>query len=206
MVRNLTQSEKTLLLGMLAEAMKTLREDPGEFKGDRVFGDLIYRRNRCQHEICEIFTFENQSIPESNIWMETRDDPLDLSEDRLKVAAVPYEFVARFVSPVTGVSIDEIKQTLQVEDYWIGGGGEKNVFPKNGIQLSPTGTVISFRYRAKETSRSRFPVDVVVTYLGPSRDESPGTEPWIDSIYLTRAYPYLTPEMRKKKREEAQHK
>ncbi|WP_321955061.1 hypothetical protein [Paraburkholderia bannensis] len=200
--RALNQSEKNSLLNAIEEAMNILREDEGEYESNSAFGVLARRRNKCDPENCEEFIFKNKDIPDSDIWMETRNDPLNLSEDRVSVPPVPYEFVLRFVSSFSGISIDEIKQTIQVEDYWVTTRGEKKASPPDGISLSPTGSVFSYRYRAKETPLSRFPVDVVVTYLGPSRTAPPGSARRLESIYLSRDYPYLTPEMRKKKREE----
>ncbi|WP_156966005.1 CBS domain-containing protein [Paraburkholderia bannensis] len=204
MDRKLTRSGKVAVLNAIDEAMKTLRDDAHGFEGNVAFGKFIDRRNLCESMICEKFIFSNKEIPNSDIEIEKRDDPLDLADDRLNVSAVPYSFDLFFRKSVEGISIDEIKQTIQVEDFWVDTAGKKNRLPADGIQLTPTGTVISYRYRAKETQHSRFPVDVVVTYLRWSRTDPPGTVQRLESIYLSRDYPYLTPEMRKNKREAQQ--
>ncbi|WP_321842739.1 hypothetical protein [Paraburkholderia bannensis] len=204
MDRELTQSGKVTVLNAIDAAMKILRDDAPGFEGNVAFGTLIDRRNSCESMMCEKFIFSNKNIPNSDIEIEEIDDPLDLADDRLNVPTVPYSFDLFFRKSVEGISIDEIKQTIQVEDFWVETTGKKNILPADGIQLTPTGTVISYRYRAKETQLSRFPVDVVVTYLRWSRTDSPGFVRRLESIHLSRDYPYLTPERRKKNREAQQ--
>jgi hypothetical protein len=48
-------------------------------------------------------------------------------------------------------------------------------------------------------------VDVEFFYFEP-KDGDENREPRLDAIKITRSYPYIAPEMRKKKREEEQQK
>ncbi|NIE66431.1 hypothetical protein F3J17_21395 [Burkholderia sp. Ax-1719] len=203
MDRQLTRQEKATLFDVLEVAMRVLRDGKSSFEENSRFGKQIRRNNWYGSQTREDLVFKNDNIPRAEILVTTQDDPLDYTDDRNAVPIIPSEFEAHFASPVTGVSIDEIKNALNVEDFWADESGHKYVYPPGGLQISPRGTVFSYRYSAKQTSEMRFEVTASITYLAPDKTDASDGVRWLNNITLTRDYPYLTPEMRKQKREEA---
>lgn len=203
MARHLTNQEKAAFFTMLNEAMLVLRDNEKGFKENSRIGLIIQRKHLYESPTSEELFFKNNQINESEILIKTKDDPSDYTDDRTIVPIVPIEFEARFISPVSGVSIDEIKEVLNVEEYWIDDTGDKYTNPPGGLQISPRGTVFSYRYTGKQTPESKFSVTVFVTCLAPAQAEVRESVRWIDNVTIARDYPHLTPEMRKRKREEA---
>jgi hypothetical protein len=203
MDRQLTKQEKTTLLNMLEVAMLILRDGKSNFEENSRIGRLVRKNHWYGSKTREEWTLKNDNIPRVEILVTTQDDPLDYTDDRRTVPIVPSELDVRFASPVTGVSIDEIKAALDVEDFWMDEGRNKHVYPPGGLQISPFGTVFSYRYSAKRTPEMRFEVTASITYIAPDKTKASDGARWLDNITLTRDYPYITPEMRKQKREEA---
>ncbi|WP_322093436.1 hypothetical protein [Paraburkholderia bannensis] len=202
MDNQLTSAEKETFLLILSEGMRVLRDNKLGFDSDSSIGTLTERKNWCGSPTCEEYTFHNDAVPNSSFTIKTEDDPLDYSEDRVKAQMVPTEFSARFQVDTNGVSIEEIKKRLDLEDFWIDKKGNKYTSPSGGLPLTPAGTARAYKFRAKATLASRYPVDVQVIYYGDPSNLSDGASPFIGSVILTRDYPYLTPEMRRRKREE----
>lgn len=105
---------------------------------------------------------------------------------------------------ISGLSDTEIKTLLQLEDYWIDADGNREY----GNEIIPrhpsTPNAQDFRYRSKDISSSKFPVDVNLGYANPLDGSFPQK---LAIIQIKRAYTILTPEERKQRRlEERQAK
>jgi hypothetical protein len=74
-----------------------------------------------------------------------------------------------------------------------------------GHSLPPFTREHRYRYRANAGEKGRFPVNVEFFFIDPAPD-NPSGKARLDQITITRAYPYLTPATRKKKREEQNQK
>ncbi len=101
------------------------------------------------------------------------------------------------------ISPSMLKKHLDLADYWIDSHGEKKQGNDMGSGLPPAVRLHNYRFRANAHSGSRFPVDVDAAYIEPSRDALTPAQPRIIDLIIRRAYPYLTPEMRKQKRDDA---
>ncbi|CAG9269532.1 hypothetical protein [Paraburkholderia unamae] len=189
----------------LKEAMLILRDDK-PFRGrDAEFGKIRLVDKYRQSGIGEEYSFDNSTIPSSDITIRITDDPLDYSEDRSRVAIVPSTFRLYFYAAVRGITPSILRKQLDLADYWIKDDGSRSEGNEMGPVPSPFKTR-NYRFRANERADSRFQVDVDVSYVEPPDNAPAGTQPTLWMVDITRAYPYLTPEMRKKKREEEQFK
>jgi hypothetical protein len=203
MAKSLTKAQKNDLFFMLDCAMKIFRGDR-QFVYDEVgFGDLkdIYSMPGAYWRQ---YSYHSSALPIVDIQIETTPDPMNSSEDWALVPVVPISFYLQFYSSVYGVDRRELEGHLALEAYWIDGEGgrhEGNRLPS----FPPLLRQHVYRYRAKEQATSHFPVDVEFFYFEP-KDGDENREPRLDAIKITRSYPYITPEMRKKKREEEQQK
>ncbi|WP_434664681.1 hypothetical protein P5W99_29470 [Paraburkholderia sp. A3BS-1L] len=184
------------ILAMLDEAMTILRDGKSFNPESGIFG-VIKSTDEGPENTGRVYRYENDTMPPSKLVMTTEADPLNYFEDRSKVAVVPSQLLLRFYKPVRGFTWTEIQRRLDLADYWVDTGGnrqEGNCFPAS----PPNDWITICRYRANEHIDSRFPVNVELGFFGPTKEGMYD----LDRVKIRRAYPYLTPEMRKQKREE----
>jgi hypothetical protein len=186
MARRMTDQEKAAFLSMLKEAMLALRDNKKGFEDDSQIGTLIERRRRYGSKTNEYFVFKNDRIKDSEISMKTKINQSEFPDDEIVAPGIPIEFEANFISPVSGVSIDEIKKITNVEEYWIDDNGDRYVPPTGGLQISPRGTVFLYRYSAKQTPEARFSVTVFVIYLAPAQADARDGVRWLNSVTIAR--------------------
>lgn len=188
------------ILTLLDEAMAILREGKTFNPEDPIFGK-VSSIEAVADNVKRAYDYDNNTIPPSDLGMTTEADPLNYSDNRSAVPVVPSHFFLRFYEPVQGFTWTEIQKRLDLADYWVytnGGKQEGKCFPAS----PPNEWITICRYRANERIGSRFPVDVELSFLGPRKNGNYD----FDSITIDRAYPYLTPEMRKQKREEREQR
>ncbi|MBN3811040.1 hypothetical protein [Paraburkholderia sp. Ac-20347] len=198
--------QRQAIYSVLDEVMAVLRDDRPFEKENLNIGVIRSIGKYKPSGLGLEYSFTNKNIPEANIKIETEDDPFDYSDDRSGVKIVPSRFELYFYVSVVGITPSMLKKHLDLADYWIDGDGEKHQGNDMGSGLPPTPALHRYRYRANPTSNSRFPVDVELSY-GDGRGETTASTPpslWI--VRFNRVYPYLTPEMRKQRREEERFK
>jgi hypothetical protein len=201
--KSLTNAQKKNLFVLLDCAMKIFLGDSLFVYDDVSFGDLKDTFS-MPGAYWKQYSYHSNALPMIDIQVETEPDPMNFSDDWASVPVVPVSFYLQFYSSVYGVDRRELEGHLALEAYWIDGEGgrhEGNSLPS----FPPLLRQHVYRYRAKEQAASRFPVDVEFFYFEP-KDGDENREPRLDAIKITRSYPYITPEMRKKKREEEQQK
>ncbi|WP_322093089.1 hypothetical protein [Paraburkholderia bannensis] len=200
MDRQLSDRQKARFFDILDTAMKVLREDDAL----STFKSLFEGPSRSEVEsdsLATEYSFESNALPNADIKLFTSPDPLNYADDRHAIPVVPVSFQIRFFSSIYGVDRSALEKRLSLEPWWVDSDGiehDGNSLPS----LPPAIRLHAFRYRARELPTSRFPVNVEVFYIDPDKDDVE-REPRLDEIRINRAYPYLTPEMRKQKRDEA---
>ncbi|WP_052392051.1 hypothetical protein [Paraburkholderia bannensis] len=202
MDNEITEVQRNAIIDVLQEAMLILRSNKAIELENSAFGKL----SRIEDQYKQpgyIYHYTNSQIPEGTIILATADDPLDYSEDRARVATVPSKFELYFYVTVRGITPSMLKERLNLADFWISSNGKKNDYNDMGPGIPPMPLLHRYRYRANGDSSSQFPVDVELFYGDGPLDAPPGTQPSLGMVIINRAYPYLTPEMRKKKRDEA---
>lgn len=193
------------IMSMLDEAMLIIRDGKQISINNMIFGDFRKIEKYSSSNYGEEYSFDNNKISEADILINTVDDPQNYSDDRGRVALVPSSFTLRFYHPIAGITPAMIEKRLDLADYWVDPGGQRR--PNHiDIRVPPNLSEHSYRYRANARADSRFPVDVEVFYVDPSPDAPQGEPPKLEQIDIRRAYSYLTPEMRKQKREEKEHR
>jgi hypothetical protein len=200
--RNLTTEQKKTMLLMLDNVMAILRDDQ-PFVFDKTGLGMVGGVDSWKDDSGKRYSYNTDSLPDANILLSTMSDPENYGDDRISVPAVPDYFYLQFFSSRCGLDRQTLERHLALEPYWIDAVGEKH----DGNALMPLPPSLRqriYRYRAKAKATSRFPVDVEFFYFEP-KDGDENREPSLDAIKITRVYPYLTPEMRKKKRDEAQN-
>lgn len=200
MNRHLSNHEEVRLFDILDAAMKILREDEKFTPSNSIFGKVLRAEIEPDSLVTE-YRFDSDALPNADIRFFTSPDPLNYADDRSAVPVVPASFQIRFYSSVFGVDRLSLAKRLSLESYWVDSDGVKhngNSMPS----LPPAVRLHAYRYRARELSTGRFPVNVEVFYIDPAEDDV-DREPRLDEIRIKRAYPYLTAEMRKRKRMEA---
>jgi hypothetical protein len=197
-----TNEQRNAILHVLQEAMLILRDKRPFNTENHEFGKLSWIEDQYRQP-GNIYHYTNTQIPEGTITLSTIDDPFDYSEDRSKVAIVPSNFEMYFYVAVRGITPTILKEQLDLADYWIDGDGEKHHYNDMGPGILPMPGLHSYRYRANARSDDQFPVDVELFYGDGPENAPSGTMPSLGIVDIRRAYPYLTPQMRKQKREEA---
>ncbi|WP_322101615.1 hypothetical protein [Paraburkholderia sp. J41] len=193
--------QKHALILLVRHAITIMR---GEFpfsSNDPELGSLSFVDQRYK-QIGNVYHYQNNTIPAANITITTTDDPLDYTEDREKVKIVPLEFSLGFYIPVRNIDQNIIKNQLNLSGYWVGSEGKRFEGNDIGAGLPPNTQEHRYRYRAENISGSEFPVDVELYYFDNPDNEREVRKPGFWRIDIRRAYPYLTPEMRKQKRDE----
>lgn len=203
MSKGLTGAQKDALFIILNDAMGIFRDDKPFIFDATSFG-VVEQIDSASGEYWMKYSYNTGSISTATIQITTTPDPLDLSDDRSSVPVVPNSFTLQFFSMADGVERQELEKRLSLETYWIDGEGERH----DGNSLPSFPPLLRqhvYRYRAKTLATSRFPVDVEFFYFDPKRGDE-NREPSLHAIRIARDYPYFTPEMRKRKREEEQHR
>lgn len=203
MTENSSGKKHEAILSLLGEIMAILRDGKPFNPESPIFG-TIGSTDEGPENTGHVYRYKNEAIPPSKIVITTEADPWDYSEDRSNVPVVPFYFLLRFYEPVPGFALTEIQNRLDLASYRIDVNGEKqegNCFPAT----PPNAWVTICRYRANAHADSRFPVNVELGFFGPRKDGPPG-EYDLDEVTIFRAYPYLTPETRKQKREEKERR
>lgn len=191
-----TDEKHEAILSLLDEVMAIFRDDRLFNPQNPDFGQ-IRATEKLKRTVGVVYKYKNGVIRPLNLVLTEEADPLNYSEDRSMVPVVPSNFFLDFAVPVQGFTWTEIQKRLDLADYWIdtnGGKQEGNCFPAS----PPNEWITICRYRANARAHSRFPVNVTLGFFGPRKDGAYD----LDRVTISRAYPYLTPEMRKQKREE----
>lgn len=206
MADKVVKNQREAILAMMEKAMSILRDHKPFNPVDSEFG-VVQPVEKTTDSTDERYMFRNSILKGVDIVFITSADPLDYSDDRGKTPIVPGGFDLQFASSPVRIDIlpSLIKERLDLADYWIAGDGKKYDGNDLGSGAPPSPLLHRYRYRAKEHLDSRFPVDVELLYGDADPTDSTDTRV-ILHVTLSRAYPYLTPEMRKQKREEKEQR
>ncbi|MEI7297845.1 hypothetical protein WCQ02_37525 [Paraburkholderia tropica] len=196
------QHQIELLLDILGKSMEILRDDRRFDASEPEFGKL-YSTDKESRETGGVYIYRNSDFEDATMKFYTTADPLNYSDDRQGVAVVPERFEFIFTSARRMLDIEPslIKQRLDLSDYRIDFDGSLTYGNDLGAGLPQYPLLHTYRYRANERADSRFPVDVDLDY-GDADPADPTDTRILMRITISRYYPYLTPEMRKQKREE----
>ncbi|WP_322052021.1 hypothetical protein [Paraburkholderia bannensis] len=201
MDRNPSSAHVECFFLVIDEAMAILRGGK-PFDYDKAKLGSIKRVESATDDSGKRYYYNNDLLPDAMIRMVTESDPLNYKDDRLVIPPVPSSFYLQFVSSVYGMDRAELEKRLSLESYWIDGNGERH--NRNSLPSFPPAISLHvYRYREKELASSHFPVDVELFYFDP-KDGDEKREPALFAVSIRRAYPYLTPEIRKKNREAQQ--
>jgi hypothetical protein len=184
------------ILALLDEVMVIMRNGKPFNPENPIFGQ-IQNTVQLKRTVGMGYEYKNDTIKAMTLAMTIEADPLNYEDDRKSVPVVPSNFFLDFAVAVRGFTWTEIQKRLDLADYWIDSGGKKeegNCFPAS----PPNEWITICRYRANVRADSRFPVDVELGFFGPRKE---GTYD-LDRVTIRRSYPYLTPDIRKQKREE----
>ncbi|HKT97062.1 MAG TPA: hypothetical protein VJS30_11065 [Paraburkholderia sp.] len=203
MDRTVTDVQRNAIFRMLDEVMAIMRDDKPFNPDSDIFGRIRLTEREPDYPGAG-YSFKNISIPPATIELKTASNPLDYSEDRMKVPVVPTHFQLDFDPSIYGITQDMLKQRLDLADYWIDRDGTK----RDGNRMPPPGPGLllrPYRYRANAHGDSRFPVDVEIVYGLPTGDE-PKDKLVLMFLTIERAYPLVLPEDRKRMREEKEQR
>lgn len=201
----ITPSQEKALLSLLSKIMEVLRDDRPLELQDPALGTLKSSWHTAPGEAAMHYSFRNMAFPDAKVVLSTWTDPLDYSDDRTRVPAVPVYFELWFHDALAGVNRRLLEQHLDLANHWIGADGLRNEGNDLGPGLPPAEAVHAYRYRANAGEHGRYPVDVDFFFLDPAPNDRSG-KVRLDRITIVRNYPYVTPATRKKKREEQNQK
>ncbi len=202
---DITPSQERALYALLDKVMEVMRDDRPFDPGDPAFGTLESSYFIKPGEAGIHYSFANSAFPDAKVDFSMWTDPLDYSDDRTRVQAVPAYFELAFHNALAGVSRRVLEQRLDLAGYWVGGDGVREEGNDLGHSLPPFTREHRYRYRANAGEKGRFPVNVEFFFIDPAPN-NPSGKARLDQITITRVYPYLTPATRKKKREEQNQK
>ncbi|MBN3853296.1 hypothetical protein G3N59_07905 [Paraburkholderia sp. Ac-20340] len=197
--RHLSVSEANAFFDIVEAAMKLLRDDNAD-EANAAFGARYASEGEAGAPGYR-YLYKSLALPQADIELYTGADPLDYSDDRSSVAVVPLSFRLRFKASIYGIDRNILMQRLALESYWV----DSDDIRHHGNSLPsfpPTPQLHTYRYRAREILESRFPVDVELYFIDPLNGDS-NQDSRLDEVLIYRAYPFLTPAMRKQKRDEA---
>ncbi|MDP9647587.1 hypothetical protein [Paraburkholderia caledonica] len=202
---NITPSQEQALLQLLGKVMEIMRDDKAVNPDDPDLGNLKSAEHFVPREAGIAYSFRNRAFPDAKVELTTWTDPLDYSDDRTRVQAVPAYFELWFHNALAGISRRLLEQRLDLASYWVDKKGVRKEGNDMGVGPPPDNLLHSYWYRANDGENGRFPVDVELFFLDPAPN-NPSGKVRLDRITISRVYPYLTPAMRKKKREEQNQK
>ncbi|MEI7296108.1 hypothetical protein WCQ02_28505 [Paraburkholderia tropica] len=206
MIETPLERQRGVILDLLDKGMAILREDKAVDFSDPIWGKL-HSTNSDTRDPGKVYEYRPTELPGVDVVLATISDPLDYSEDRMGVATVPTIFELNFMSSRLRIDIEPsvIKKRLDLADYWVDSDGIRVPGNDLGAGPPPTPLLHRYRYRANEKPDSQFPVSVELGYSDADPTDPTGTR-ILDLITIRRAYPLLTPEMRKQRREEERFK
>jgi len=187
------------LCQLLVHVMGILRDDLPFVSTEPIFGSRIFKDVKSEQSWGR-YIYTIPELADAQFSIETTSDPLNYSEDRSKVPIVPVSFSLTFGSSKGGIERHALEKLLSLEDFWVDSTGQKQQ-GNSILSLPPAIRLHTYRYRARALPGSRFPVDVDIFYIDP-RSSDPGGAQTLDGFNMARSYRYLTPEMRKQKRDE----
>ncbi|KVO19944.1 hypothetical protein [Burkholderia ubonensis] len=197
------EEQRAMVRSILKTAMAILRDDKSFDPGNTVLGRVYAAKPHLPAE-GKLYRYVNPVLPDTRIEFSTGDDPEDFSADRSKVKIVPAGVTIRLSPMLADLPETEIKDLLQLEDYWVDSDGKREYGNEMIVRTPDMPNLQSFRYRSKDIPGSKFPVDVELFYANPLDGSSP---PMLTEIEISRAYKILTPAERKQRRlEERQAK
>jgi len=202
---DIAPSQERALLRLLDKVMEVMRDDRPINPDDPDLGNLKSAEHFVPGEAGIAYSFRNRAFPDATVELTTWTDPLDNSDDRTRVQAVPAYFELAFHNALAGVSRRLLEQRLDLANYWVDADGLRKESNDIGHSLPPFAREHRYRYRANAGEHGRFPVDVEFFFIDPAPDDL-SRKARLDQITITRDYPHLTPAMRKKKREEQNQK
>ncbi|WOD16673.1 hypothetical protein [Paraburkholderia kirstenboschensis] len=202
---DITPSQERALYALLDKVMEVMRDDRPFNPGDPAFGTLESSEYFVPEGGGKKYAFAKDAFPDARVRLSTSPDPLDYSDDRLKVRVVPVSFELWFHNALAGINRRVLEERLDLAGYWVDSDGIMNEKNDMGAGLPPAMLLHPYRYRANAGDNGRFPVDVELFFLDPAPND-PSGKVRLDRITIDRDYPYLTPAMRKKKREEQNQK
>jgi hypothetical protein len=202
---DITPSQEQALLQLLGKVMEIMRDDRPFSPEDPAFGKLKSSYFIRPGEAGVHYSFANNAFPDAKVDLSMWTDPLDYSDDRTRVQAVPAYFELWFHNALAGISRRLLEQRLDLASYWVDEKGVREEGNDMGVGPPPDNLLHSYWYRANDGENGRFPVDVEFFFLDPAPN-NPSGKLRLDRITIRRDYPYLTPAMRKKKREEQNQK
>ncbi|PCE24639.1 hypothetical protein [Burkholderia ubonensis] len=202
-MQNQAEEQRAMVRSMLKTAMGILRDDKPFDPENTVFGRMCAAKSHLPAE-GKLYRYANPVLPDARIEFSTGDDPEDFSADRSKVNIVPAGVTIRLSPMLAGLPDTEIKELLQLDDYWVDSNGSRHYENEIPGRHPQTPNLQSFRYRNMDTRGSKFPINVTLFYANPLDGSFP---PMLAEIAIRRAYKILTPEERKQRRlEERQAK
>ncbi|KVM48207.1 hypothetical protein WJ58_26875 [Burkholderia ubonensis] len=200
---NQANKQREMVRNILKTAMAILRDDKPFHPSDGFFGRIIDTEPHYRSKGLR-YLYASRVSPSTTVAFSTFDDPEDYTADRSKVKIVPTGLVMRLSPMLAGLPDMEIKDLLQLEDYWVDSDGNREYGNEMMVRAPDMPNLQSFRYRSKDIPGSKFPVDVELFYANPLDGSFPQK---LSEITITRAYKILTPEERKQRRlEERQAK
>jgi hypothetical protein len=202
MIETPLERQREVILDLLDKGMAILREDKTVDFSSTDFGKL-HKTIDDSDDPGKVYKYRSAELPDVDVVLATISDPLDYSEDRMRVAPVPTIFELNFMSSRVRIDIEPslIKRRLDLADYRINFDGTRIAGNDLGAGVPPAPLLHTYRYRANERPDSRFPVNVELGY-GDADPADPTDTRILNRITIRRDYPYLTPEMRKQRREE----
>jgi hypothetical protein len=202
MLENNTSPQQRAVLDLLDEAMMVLRDSKSFDQNSEAFGRIRDSRQSPGNPGIS-YSFENSSLPPARIVFSTTADPLDYSDDRMKVLVVPRYFEIFFTDSLPVVDRSLLEKRLDLSDYWIYHGVKRG--NDMGPGFAPQNRIHAYRYRANNHANTSVPVDVELDYIDPERNDPDGAQE-LSRVVIERAYPTLTQEQRKQKREEKEQR
>ncbi|KVN27094.1 hypothetical protein WT11_29790 [Burkholderia stagnalis] len=200
---NQADEQREMVRNILKSVMEILRDDKPFDPESTVFGRMYAAKPHPPAE-GKLYRYANLVLPNSRIEFSTSDDPKDYSADRSKVKIVPAGVMIRLSPMLADLPNTEIKELLQLEDYWVDSNGNRHYENEIPGRHPQTPNLQNFRYRNKDIPGSKYPIDVELFYANPLDGSFP---PKLSKIAISRAYKILTPEERKQRRlEERQAK
>ncbi|WP_232457558.1 hypothetical protein, partial [Burkholderia ubonensis] len=197
------EERRAMVRSILKAAMAILRDDKPFDPGNTVLGRVYAAKPHLPAE-GKLYRYVNPVLPDTRIEFSTGDDPEDFSADRSKVKIVPAGVTIRLSPMLAGLPDTEIKELLQLDDYWVDSNGNRHYENEIPGRHPQTPNLQSFRYRNKDTPGSKFPINVTLFYANPLDGSF---SPMLAEIAIRRAYKILTPAERKQRRlEERQAK
>ncbi|MFD1560823.1 hypothetical protein ACFSHT_35145 [Paraburkholderia silviterrae] len=202
MPKQITKEQSTALSSLLNEVMGVLRDDKPFNPKQFAFGELKSTENSPDDPGIS-YEYRNSKLPDSQTTITTYSDPLNDVEDRTLVPVVPVKFEIDFYDLTGELSKGSLERELDLANYWVGIDGKEN---KRNCYPSPAPArgILICRYRANPHESGRVPVDVDMFFS--YRDNMNADMLRLSSIYIRRDYPYVTPAMRKQKREEKEQR